>query len=148
MGAKLDVLAKLAPLVQGGFFAALLLAASVFDARKHIIPDSVCIGIAMIGLFAFELEKLAGILAAALFLIAALLFGGMDGGDIKLMAAAGLVLGFSKSMAAAVIGLTALLVFHAGNALIQKLRGRAAQKSYPLAPFLSIGCLAAYFLIF
>ena len=146
MGAKLDALNHFMPLVQGGFFAALLLAASIFDVRKRIIPDSTCLGIAMIGLLTFEPVKLAGVLAAALFLIAAMLFGGMGGGDIKLMAAAGLVLGFSKSMAAAVIGLTALQVFHAGITIIQKLRGRAAPKAYPLAPFLSLGCLAAYFL--
>lgn len=146
MGAKLDALTQLMPLVQGGFFAALLLAASILDVRKRIIPDSTCLGIALTGLLTFEPVKLAGILAAALFLIAAMLFGGMGGGDIKLMAAAGLVLGFNKSMDAAVIGLTVLLVFHAGNTIIQKLRGRTAQKSYPLAPFLSLGCLAAYFL--
>ncbi|OLN27593.1 prepilin peptidase [Desulfosporosinus metallidurans] len=146
MGTDPDALAQLAPLVQGGLFAALLLAASVFDIRKKIIPDSICFGITLTGLLTFEPVKLAGIFTAALFLTAALLFGGMGGGDIKLMAAAGLVLGFSKSMAAAVIGLTALLVFHTGNTIIQKMRGRTAQKSYPLAPFLSLGCLAAYFL--
>ena len=146
MGAKLDALAQLMPLVQSGFFAALLLAASIFDVRKRIVPDSICLGIALTGLLTFEPMKLTGILAAVLFLITALLFGGMGGGDIKLMASAGLVLGFSKSMTAAVIGLTALLVFHAGNAIIQKLRGRAAQQAYPLAPFLSLGCLTAYFL--
>ena len=137
---------QLAPLVQGGLFAALLLAASVFDIRKKIIPDSICLGITLTGLLTFEPVKLAGIFAAALFLIAALLFGGMDGGDIKLMAAIGLALGFNKSMAATVIGLTALLVFHACNNVIHKLCGRTAQKAYPLAPFLSLGCLAAYFL--
>ena len=132
--------------MQGGLFAVLLLAASVSDIRKKIIPDSICLGITLTGLLSFEPVKLAGILAAVLFLITALLFGGMDGGDIKLMAAAGLVLGFSKSMSATVIGLTALLVFHAGNHIIQKLRGRTAQKAYPLAPFLSLGCIAAYFI--
>ncbi|AGL02894.1 prepilin peptidase [Desulfoscipio gibsoniae] len=146
MGANLDALSQLAPYEQGGFFAALLLAASISDIRKKIIPDSICLGIALTGMLDFELVKLAGILAAALFLITALLFGGMGGGDIKLMAAAGLVLGFSKSMAATFIGLTALLVFHAGNHIIQKLRGRTAQKAYPLAPFLSLGCLTAYFI--
>jgi leader peptidase (prepilin peptidase)/N-methyltransferase len=100
----------------------------------------------MIGLLTFEPVKLPGIFTAALFLVAALIFGGMDGGDIKLMAAAGLVLGFNKSMTATVIGLTALLVFHTVYTIIQKLRGRAAPKAYPLAPFLSLGCLAAYFL--
>ena len=146
MGANLDALSQLAPLLQGGFFTALLLAASVSDIRRKIIPDSTCLGIALTSLLAFEPVKLTGILAASPFLITALLFGGMGGGDIKLMAAAGLVLGFSKSMAATVIGLTALLVFHAGNHIIQKTRGRTAQTAYPLAPFLSLGYLAAYFI--
>lgn len=146
MVVNLDDLAQLVPLVQGVFFAALLLAASILDVQKRIIPDSICLGIAMIGLFTFEPVKLAGILTAALFFVTALVFDGMGGGDIKLMAAAGLVLGFNKSMTATVIGLTALLLFHAGNTIIQKLRGRAAPKAYPLAPFLSLGCLAAYFL--
>ncbi|WP_088187897.1 A24 family peptidase [Desulfosporosinus sp. FKA] len=146
MGTDPDALVQLAPLVQGGLFAALLLSASVFDIRKKIIPDSICFGITLTGLLTFEPVKLGGIFTAVFFLIAALLFGGMEGGDIKLMAAAGLVLGFSKSITAAVIGLTALLVFHTGNTIIQKLRGRTAQKAYPLAPFLSLGCLAAYFL--
>lgn len=147
MGAKLDSLTQLMLLVQGDFFAVLLLAASVFDIRKQIIPDSICLGIAMTVLFDFEPVKLAGLFASVLFFLAALALGGMGGGDVKLMAAAGLVLGFSKSIAAAVIGLTALLVFHAGNIIIQKLCGRDAPKSYPLAPFLSLGCLAAYFLL-
>lgn len=147
MGANLGVIVHLTPLLQGGFFVALLLAASVFDIRKRSIPDSISLAIALTSLLAFEPMKLLGILAAILFLIIALIFGGMDGGDIKLMAAAGLVLGFYKSMTAVIIGLTALLVFHAGRHIILKLRGRTAQRAYPLAPFLSLGCLAAYFIL-
>lgn len=146
MGTDLDALSQITPLVQGGFFAALLLAASVFDMQKRIIPDKISLGIALTGLLTFEPMKLSGILAAVLFLIIALFFGGIDGGDIKLMAAAGLVLGFTKIMTATVIGLTALLVFHAGKIIIQRLRGRTVQKAYPLAPFLSLGCFAAYFI--
>lgn len=100
----------------------------------------------MAGLLTFEPMRLSGILAAVLFLIIALLFGGIGGGDIKLMAAAGLVMGFTKIMTATVIGLTALLVFHAGNTIIQRLSGRTVQKAYPLAPFLSLGCFTAYFI--
>lgn len=146
MGADPAALAPLAPLVQGGFFAALLAAASLWDVQKKIIPDTVCLGIALTGLLVFEPLKLLGILAAAVFLLVGLVFGGMEGGDIKLMAAAGLVLGFKKCMAATVIGLIALLVFHAINAVTYKRRGRDAPKAYPLAPFLSLGCLAAYFI--
>jgi leader peptidase (prepilin peptidase)/N-methyltransferase len=146
MEANLEVLSHMGAFLQGSLFAALLAAASITDIRRGIIPDKLCIGIALASLIAFEPLKLFGISASAIFLIAALLFGGMEGGDIKLMAAAGLVLGFNKSMIAAVIGLTALLVFHTGNYIIQKRCGRAAQKAYPLAPFLSLGCITAYFL--
>jgi len=133
-------------LLQGGLFITLLLAASLWDLSKRIIPDSLCLCIALTGLITFEPVKLSGILAAVPFLLAALIWGGMGGGDIKLMAAAGLVLGFHKSMAAMVIGLTALLAFHTISILIQRLRGRDAPRTYPLVPFLSLGCLAAYFI--
>jgi leader peptidase (prepilin peptidase)/N-methyltransferase len=112
----------------------------------RIIPDRINLAIALASFLAFEPIKLFGILVAVIFYIIAIIFGGMGGGDIKLMAAAGLVLGFNKSMVAMAIGLTALLVFHACNILIQKLRGRMAPKAYPLAPFLSLGCIAAYYI--
>lgn len=147
MGTNLDTLSQLVPYVQGGIFAVLLLTASVFDIRKRIIPDRVSLAIALTSFLAFEPMKLFGILAAVIFYIIAYIFGGMGGGDIKLMAAAGLVLGFTKSMTAIVIGLTVLLVFHAGRVIIQRRCGRTVQNAYPLAPFLSLGCLAAYFIL-
>ena len=124
-------------ILQGGFFTVLLAAACLWDIRKRIIPDTLCLCIALVGFLAFEPEKLFGVFAATPFLLAALIWGGMGG----------LVLGFHKSMAAMIIGLTALLICHAVYAIIQKLRGRAVQKAYPLAPFLTLGCLAAYFII-
>lgn len=133
--------------LQGGFFTVLLAAVSMWDIRKRIIPDTLCLCIALTGLLSFEPMKLLGLLAAVPFFIAAFLFGGMGGGDIKLMAAAGLVLGLQKSTAAIILGLTAMLLFHTFCYIFQKLRGRDAPKAYPLAPFLSLGCLAAYFLI-
>jgi len=133
-------------LLQAGFFIALLLAASLWDLRKRIIPDTLCLFVALTGLFTFEPMKMFGVFAVVPFLLAALIWDGMGGGDIKLMVAAGLVLGLQKSMAAMIMGLTAMLVFHAIYALLQKLRGRNAPKAYPLAPFLSLGCIAAYFL--
>lgn len=57
-----------------------------------------------------------------------------------------LVLGFYNGMTALAAGLILLLLFHALCFIIQKLRGRTVPRAYPLAPFLSIGCLAAYFL--
>lgn len=134
-------------LLQGCFFTALLAAASAWDIRKRIIPDTICLCIALTALIHFTPEKLSGLLASLVLLVAALLWGGMGGGDIKLMAACGLMLGFYRSMTALAAGLTLLLLFHAACTVIQKLRGRAVPKAYPLAPFLSTGCLAAYFIL-
>ncbi len=133
-------------LFQGGFFIILLLTVSIFDIRKRMIPDTVCLLIALTGLISFQPVKLFGILTALPLLLAAILWGGMGGGDIKLTAAAGIVLGFQRGMTAMVIGLTALLLFYFFYFIIQSLRGRERQKAFPLAPFLSVGCIAAYFM--
>jgi len=68
----------------------------------------------------------------------------VGGGDVKLMAASGLVLGFYNSMTALMLGFALLLAFHAFCFIIQKLRGGTVPKAYPLAPFLSIGCFIAF----
>lgn len=138
--------ADLPLLFQGGIFFALLFLASVFDIRKREIPDTVCLLIALTGLIGFEPVKLFGILTALPLLLAALIWGGMGGGDIKLTAASGIVLGFQRGLAAIVIGLTALLLFYFFYSIVQRLRKRERQKAFPLAPFLSVGCIAAYFL--
>ncbi|WP_041272699.1 prepilin peptidase [Desulfitobacterium hafniense] len=137
---------KLPLLLQGGFFTALLAAASFWDIRKRIIPDTLCLGVALTGFLVFQPANLWGIFAALPFLLAALIWGGTGGGDIKLMAAVGLVLGFSKGMTALILGLSGLLLFHGAYAIIQKLRRRTVPKAYPLAPFLTFGCLSAYFI--
>ncbi len=138
--------AELLYLIKGGLFVSLLLAASVIDIRKRIIPNTVCLLIAATGLILFEPVRLAGCLSALPLLLAALLWGGMGGGDIKLAASSGIVLGFTGSMAAIAVGLAAMLLFCAGYAAAWKLRRRECQKSFPLAPFLSIGYIAVYFM--
>ena len=137
--------ANLLLFMQGGIFIALLLTASVIDIKKRIIPDTICLFIAFTGLICFEPVKLFGVLAAMPLLLAALVWGGLGGGDIKLMAASGIVLGFTGSIAAMLIGLTAMLLFmfpcHS-----PKIAREECPKAYPLAPFLSIGCIAIYFM--
>jgi leader peptidase (prepilin peptidase)/N-methyltransferase len=138
--------ADLPLLFQGGLFIILLLTASIFDIKKRMIPDTVCLLIALTGLISFQPVKLFGILTALPLLLAALIWGGMGGGDIKVTAASGIVLGFQRGLAAMVIGLTALLLFYFFYSIVQRLRGRERQKSFPLVPFLSVGCIAAYFM--
>jgi leader peptidase (prepilin peptidase)/N-methyltransferase len=138
---------KLPLLLQCGFFTALLVAASFWDIRKRTVPDILCLFIALTGLLTFEPEKLWGILAGVPLLTGALISkGGVGGGDVKLMAAAGFVLGLRPSMNAMVVGFAVLTLFYGVYAIVQKLRGRDMPREYPLAPFLSLGCLTVYFI--
>lgn len=136
---------KLAVL-QAVIFIALLCAASVTDLTKRIVPNWLCLGIAGISIIGFTPVKLLGILIAIPFLLAAVFFGGMGGGDIKLMAACGLVLGLPKGLLAAMAGLSLLLIYVAIYRIVCKAQRREAKKAFPLAPFLSTGCLLAYFI--
>lgn len=131
---------------QAVFFVALLCAASVFDLRRRIIPDTINLAIAATSLLCFSPVNLWGITVAVPFLLAAVFCNGMGGGDIKLMAACGLVLGLPKGLLATVVGLTLLLLYAAAHRIVCKVRGREAVKAFPLAPFLSAGCLLAYFI--
>ena len=130
-------------------FSCLLLAASVWDIRKRIIPDSICLAIAVVGLLTFHPAKLFGMLLGLPFLIAALVKeGGMGGGDVKLVAACGLVLGISAGSIGLVIGLLAALMWHIITRIVykrkQELVAAVKTSSLPLAPFLSIGFIMAH----
>ena len=87
-----------------------------------------------------------GIFIALPFLLAAVFLGGMGGGDIKLMAACGLVLGLPKGLLAAMAGLSLLLIYVVIYRIVCKVQRGEAKKAFPLAPFLSAGCLLAYFI--
>lgn len=131
---------------QAVFFITLLCAASVFDLRRRIIPDTLNLAIAATALLCFSWGNLWGITVALPFLLAAVFCGGMGGGDIKLMAACGLVLGLPKGLLATVVGLLLLLLYAAAQRIICKVQGREAENAFPLAPFLSAGCVLAYFI--
>lgn len=133
--------------LQAVLFFCLLLAASVWDLRKRIIPDSICLMIALTGLMDFSPVRLLGVLAALPLLIAALCKPeGVGGGDIKLTAAAGTVMGFGGCTAGLLLGLTASLFFYLIEQIIRRLRKlkpqKASQAALPMAPFLSLGFLA------
>ena len=132
---------------QAVFFIALLCAASVTDLTKPIVPDWICLGITVISIIGFVPVKLLGIFIALPFLLAAVLFGGMGGGDIKLMAACGLVLGLPKGLLTAMTGLSLLLIYVGIYRIVCRVQRREAKKAFPLAPFLSTGCLLAYFIL-
>lgn len=145
-------LPELSPLLlQAALFIALLAAASAIDVQKRIIPNTLCALIAGAGLLQFSPARLLGVLAALPLLIAAMRKpGSMGGGDIKLTAAVGLVLGLGGGLAGLAIGLTLALLFHGARQLHSRLcqKNRPVPASLPLAPFLSLGFLTAYFTIY
>lgn len=132
--------------LQTVIFILLLCTASATDLTKRIVPNWICLGIAVISIIGFMPVKLLGIFIALPFLLAAVFFGGMGGGDIKLMAACGLVLGLPKGLLAAMVGLSLLLIYVVIYRIVCKVQRREAKKAFPLAPFLSAGCLLAYFI--
>jgi len=136
---------KLAVL-QAVIFALLLCAASVMDLTKRIVPNWICAVIAVLSIPGFAPDKLLGILIALPFLLAAVFLGGMGGGDIKLMAACGLMLGLPKGLLAVMAGLILLLIYVVIYRIVCRAQRREAKKAFPLAPFLSAGCLLAYFI--
>lgn len=132
--------------VQAVFFLVLLLLTAAIDIRTRMLPDRLHVLIALTALIAFKPGNLMGIFTALPFLCAAMVCGGMGGGDIKLMAACGLVLGFCHGILAQIIGLSLLLIYYAVYYLVQRSRGKQIQPSFPLAPFLAAGCIISYFM--
>ena len=126
--------------VQAIVFLLLLLAASVTDLKKRVVPDLLCMLIALSAAISFRPEQLWGIFIAIPFLLAAVFCGGMGGGDIKLMAAAGLVMGLSAGIFATIVGLSLVFAY----SVIVKICKKTQVIAVPLVPFLSVGCVAGY----
>ena len=119
------------------FCAVPLVWAAITDYRKRIIPDWTWIAILLTGIASVFLspvpalyERIAGfLLPGACLLLLAIKYGGVGGGDIKLMAAIGFCFGLYS--------LAVILFF----ALLPACTYAKAtkQKSIPLATFLCIG---------
>ena len=136
-------------ILQGVLFSFLILAASYTDIKRREIPDTVCMLLVLAGLMNFSYINLLGIFVALPLLIAAVLKeNSIGGGDIKLTASAGIVLGFWKGAYGLIIGLSLLVVFYLLFVLISKIRKKQVAKnlSMPLAPFLGIGFIIIYFI--
>ena len=98
--------------MQALLFLAALAAASAVDCRKRVIPNSLCLLTAAAGLISFSPVQLLGPLASLPLLIAALIQPEcMGGGDIKLTAAAGFVLGFWQGFWGLALGLLLAVLY-------------------------------------
>lgn len=124
--------------LQYALFTIILLFASVYDLKTHTIPDYVHFLILMAGLICFEpIPALLGAVLVPLpFFIAALCkSNSIGGGDIKLMAACGFLLGVTAGFTALLLGLLMAVLFNAAF--------NHAKKPVALAPYLAFGCLMA-----
>ena len=130
--------------MQGVLFFFLLLAASFVDLKRREIPDWVSGSIAALTLLHFRPEYLLGLIPA-LFFLAAAVRGGFGGGDVKLAAACGLVLGLPAALMGTILGLLLQLLFHLGALCVLPLFKRQVWSAYSMAPFLAIGYAVAYY---
>lgn len=136
--------------VRGGLFCictSTLLAAGITDQKTFEIPIGCSILIGILGCIHFFLdlphwqEYLAGLFATASLLGAAYFFSkgkGMGGGDIKLMAAAGLLLGWENVMLALFIGAVSGAIIHILLMCFQR-KGRVLA----FGPYLAFGIFTA-----
>ncbi len=138
-------------------FSALLVTA-VIDFRTMEIPDSMWITVFVGSLFVyaqeliddggFELKcfltRFIGIFAASgiLLILALITKGGMGGGDIKLMAACGFLLGWKQVLLALVMGAVIGTLYLLFTAI--KNKGKVPRK-VPFAPHLSIAVVICFF---
>ena len=123
--------------VQSALFVVLLLIAAFVDMKKREIPNEICLAIALLSLFDLHLY---GVLMAIPFLVCAYTKKyPLGGGDVKFIAMVGLFLGFWSTLYGLIIGLSLVV-------MLWICKPGQGEKSIPLAPFLTMGFLMAYFI--
>ncbi len=121
-----------------------MLYAALYDLRTRKVQDAVCLVIALAGLAMFSpASSFLGAALAAMPFLACSLLGRMGGGDWRLAAAAGFVLGLRRTMAGLCLMLPPLILY----LLICRFRKKAVNK-LPMVPFIAAGFIPAYFIAF
>ena len=136
-------------------FLLLLVACAAADLNKGIIPDLIVIWIAVLAVISFIINETFSIrgladhllgavcISVPMLIVALVLKGAFGGGDIKLMAAAGLYLGWRLTLAGAAVGLSAAGIY--GIVLIISKKAKMKSK-IRIAPCLVFGLgIAALF---
>ena len=138
-------------IVKGALFFALLITAAVWDIKKREIPDLIPLALLPVGCIGITLSALPAALSGAVitalpYLIAAVAVrrGGfaVGGGDIKLTAGCGFVLGVWGGIVQSIAALTAAVLAGAVVAAIRKKKYREIR--IPLAPCFGAGGILAY----
>ena len=120
----------------------ILLACATQDARTRTVPNGFPLAIAACCLIPPVSVWPGGILAALPLFLAAVISGGVGGGDVKVMAALGLVFGPYRAFLILTLALIGLLVW---NALMRLLRRE--ERSWPFVPFLFAAAMVAVLIL-
>lgn len=132
-------------LLQALVFCGGLIYAAADDLKTRTVSNLVCIVIAMAGLVTISPASFFGaVLGAAPFYLCAG-FGVMGGGDWRLAAAVGFVLGFDRVIAGFCFMAIALLLVSIAMRAIPVLRKGATTKQ-PLIPYFAAAIIPAYFI--
>jgi leader peptidase (prepilin peptidase)/N-methyltransferase len=126
------------------------LAIALVDLDTYIIPDSLCVAVAVLGVSSAMVTGQMGILlgrlsagilgAAAIVIVILASRGGMGFGDAKLVAAMGVALGLQGMGVALFVG----FVMGAFSALVLLItRRRSRGDAIPFGPFLSVGAIVS-----
>lgn len=128
---------------------AILLTLTMIDADTQEIPDSLNIAIFICGIAAIWIvpdvtlvSRLIGIFAISvpLLLIAILISGAFGGGDIKMMAAAGFLLGWQNAILATFIG---IIIGGVYGVILLAGRKKGRKEHFAFGPALAVGVFSA-----
>lgn len=129
----------------------ILIIISLIDYENKLIPNILLLLILIIGIFSFSFsyqlfwyERIIGFFAASLPLIIAAIIskGGMGGGDIKLMAVCGLILGWKLILISLFVGCILGTIY----GFISRFKNGSFLKAYiPFGPSLSAAMILSFF---
>jgi len=141
----------------------ILFIASLKDMHDRIIPDWMPFLIMLISMMPVGLPHPAGILACLPLLIAGITAGGVGGGDIKIIAAIGTILGLRRTFIGLVAALILVLLFYLGSYVVREIwysfhisgkemrnrrnKDKGNHEALPMVPFIFIGMIIAINLV-
>ena len=131
--------------MQALVFCGGLIYAAVDDLKTRTVSDIVCIIIALAGLVTISPASFLGALLAMLPFYLCAGFGLMGGGDWRLAAAVGFVLGVDRVITGLSFMAFALLLASIAMRVIPALRKGATAKQ-PLVPYFAVAFIPAYFM--
>jgi leader peptidase (prepilin peptidase)/N-methyltransferase len=135
-------------MIKGLLFAALLIYAAVTDIKRREIDDWVCVFVLIVSLIGSGGSFGGAVITAFPFFIPALIKNGsIGGGDVKLMFACGAVLGVWGGLAQTIITLLLAAMFSISITITKGLKA-CKKTAIPLAPFLCVGGITSYIIIY